>query len=171
MTIESALPYISHDKTVWRMHIDGSVKSNHKEGAAGFCLFADDKLYFAQSRKLFGDYLTSNYAEFQALVLALKYAHEHCYLEPTIYTDSEAVTIWSKTKTNTKEGNIRLIRAAILHYSQFLDYTAIHVRREEPHQRFCDFICNMGYLGNASFTNGKQHRVIIGAYYTSPFYT
>jgi len=170
MIIETALPYQSHSNTIWKLHIDGSVKSDHKIGAAGFCVYADDKVYFAQSRKLIGDYITSNYAEFQALVLALKWCHEHCYLEPTIYTDSEAVAIWSKARTNTKEGNIRLVRSAILHYAQFLNYTAIHVRREEPHQRFTDFICSLGYLGNASFTNGKQHRAIIGAYYTSPFY-
>ncbi len=168
--IETALPFTPHPNTTLKLHIDGSVQNNHKLGACGFCVFADDKLYFAQSRKLVGDYITSNYAEFQALVLALKWCHEHCYLTPTIYTDSEAVAIWSKTKTNTKEGAIRLVRSAIIHYSQFLEYNAIHVKREEPHQRFTDFICNMGYLGNASFSNGKQHRAIIGGYYTSPFY-
>ena len=107
-------------------YIDGGSRGNPGEAALGVYMPGVVRMseYLGHS--------TNNYAEYAALLAALRFAVYHRCVELHVCTDSELVARQIKGTYRTRHENIRPLYEAALRWKELIPRFSIeHIRREE----------------------------------------
>ncbi|MDH5715592.1 MAG: ribonuclease HI family protein [Candidatus Aminicenantes bacterium] len=114
-----------------RIYIDGSSRGNPGEAGYGFYVTDADGKELAARYKYLG-YKTNNYAEYQALLAALKYAIKNNYPRVEVYSDSLLLVNQIKGLYKVKSRNLMPLFLQALRLMKKLP--ALHICHL-PHQK------------------------------------
>ncbi|MGC8694000.1 MAG: ribonuclease HI family protein [Candidatus Micrarchaeia archaeon] len=88
------------------IYTDGAARGNPGISASGFAIYKDDKLIHEES--VYNDIKTNNFAEYTAVILALKWCKKNLgtNINITLYSDSELVVKQLNYEYKVKSDNI-----------------------------------------------------------------
>jgi ribonuclease HI len=131
-----------------QIHIDGASRGNPGEAAFGVAVQGPDGATLAELYGYLGR-ASNNVAEYQALILALRWARGHGARTVRVFSDSELVVRQVNGQYKVKHPDmIPLHREATALMRQFDSATISHVRRE--HNRDADRLANQALDERAS---------------------
>lgn len=114
-----------------KIYTDGASRGNPGHAAIGIVIQNEN----SQLVKEISDYVginTNNYAEYQAVLRALKEAKSLNADEVTLFSDSELICRQLMGKYKVKSNNIRpLFTKVISLASQLRSFSVVHIRREK----------------------------------------
>lgn len=119
--------------TAWSAEIycDGASRGNPGPASAGAIVLGEDGKLVAEISERLG-VATNNEAEYQALILALKKAHDLGAREVKVHADSELVIRQITGRYKVKHPEMKRRHAEVLKLlAGFQSWTAVHVPREE----------------------------------------
>ncbi len=136
------------DGVTLHIHIDGASRGNPGEAAFGVHVAAPDGTELAGLYGYLGR-ATNNFAEYQALIHALRYALEHGVSRVRVFSDSELVVKQISGAYKVKHPDmISLHREATGLLRRFSSASLSHVRREQ--NREADALANRALDEKAS---------------------
>jgi ribonuclease HI len=134
-------------------HIDGASRGNPGPAAYAVVLSTADGSPLISFSKVLGR-ATNNAAEYQALLAALNYAHEHHYRRLKILSDSELLVRQIEGRYKVKSSDLKpLYERARLLIAQLASVTIHHVPREQNSE--ADELANQA-LDNAAAGTGLR---------------
>ncbi len=115
------------------IYTDGGARGNPGPAGAGFVIIDGDKK-IAEVGKYLGDNLTNNWAEYEALALALQEAKKRGLntREVEVRMDSELVVKQMRREYKVKDAGLKVQYLKVSNLlSDFSSISFVHVRREE----------------------------------------
>lgn len=163
--IRSSKPTPPSANARWVIFCDGATRGSNpsSEGGYGFAVFCDDLLYYAQHGTLTGT-ITSVSAELGGIYHASNWAFLRFMRQFTIITDSRTAVSLVSGEGNPKREHTICETARCRHFQQFADIDYRTLPREHEHQRFADFLSNLGLHSTRSYRTLEQHAALLDAY-------
>lgn len=120
----------SHDNVV--LFTDGGSRGNPGIAACAAIVMVGDEVQTFDGRYL-GDGCTNNFAEYQGLIMGLRFIKSMKFAHLTIKMDSELIVKQINGLYKIKDPNLQALALEVkkLLHSLSSDYTLVHVRREE----------------------------------------
>lgn len=116
------------------IYTDGGARGNPGAAAAGYVIMGGGKI-LAEEGVYLGDNLTNNYAEYEALFLALTRAHEMDLAQHAVEArlDSKLVVEQVSNRWKVKEPSLKSMCAKVqqLIKNSFASVTCVHIPREK----------------------------------------
>ncbi len=150
----------------WLIHCDGATHSGNpsSRGGAGFAVFADGLLVFAQHIHLVGQ-VTNQVAELLAAHTSLQWASNRGIQSFTLKTDSEFVVNALLGNYTIKSPHCkRLVNRAVETLLPYVDVDIQHITRMDRYQMFADFLSKMGTTTDKAYWDAVQHQALLRAY-------
>jgi ribonuclease HI len=142
MTQLSIFGFSAPQPVVWQLFIDGAARNNPGPAGAGIYIVKNGSEVYKQG--LFLGSKTNNQAEYLALLLGLLYVRT-C-MQPhdklLIKSDSELLVRQLNGIYAIKNPELKRIAATIKELLSMIEYTLVHVRREE--NSVADLLANTG---------------------------
>ncbi len=130
----------------FRAHIDGAARGNPGPAGAGVFVEAEDGLPAEEHFEALGRQ-TNNVAEYRALLLALRRAHERGASEVAIASDSLLLVEQMRGRFRVKAPHLQpLFAEALVRAKAFPRFSIRHVRREQNVD--ADRLANLGADAN-----------------------
>ncbi|UTQ79811.1 ribonuclease HI [Plectonema phage JingP1] len=149
----------------WTIHCDGATLESNPSaiGGWGFAVWCDGRLFFAAHGQIVG-HITNQTAEMIAVMKATMWCHQKGLQVCTIVSDSKVSVDVMNQDSTLKNPRLLRVEAAIRHSLYFIEPVFEHVTRDNPYQRFSDYLANLGNHGDRAYSSLEQHQALLDSY-------
>ena len=130
---------IQRNKLKYYLYTDGAARGNPGPAGAGIYVVDENGNQVGRCCKYLGE-TTNNVAEYEALLMGLKYAQKEKLKHLTIYADSELMVKQVRGEYRVKNKRLNILYQQVMELLPFFDYRMVHVRRER--NKIADLLAN-----------------------------
>lgn len=113
-----------------KVFCDGGSRGNPGPAASGVVIKTTEDKVLASLCEFYGDQ-TNNYAEYSAVILALKWLHEQGFTEADFYLDSQLVVRQLSGQYKVKNANLKPLYNQIISLLEGMNTSFTHVYRAD----------------------------------------